>query len=410
VWSRPLFTLLYAVPAQAGYLAAKLFTVAILLASAWQTWRLAEDLGFARAHLAAPLLLVQPSVMLLLSETLTEPLFALVFVIALRLHHRGRVVAGMTAASLLILARPEGFFIGVLWGVWVLADRRVAWPWPKRLASTLLLASGAALWWLAAWAITGDPLYIIHKWPPDWEPGRSYGSGKAWSYALSLPEIAGPILMIPFVVGLSRLLTGRRHGTLSWPFLTVFVLHSALWSLGTLGSAGYARYLVCVAPAIALVTLEGWNAVAERLPRGRTAAAAAVLAVSGAFGVAYVDGHVWARDAWAIDEMAAWWRANPRPVTRLVWSQAYMCAALDGDPMGEEPSLESLRKAPGGTLVFWDADTGPSWFKMTADDIERAGYVRLRSRKHELRGLVMGGGWRGKGGPRAQEMHLLYKE
>src|SRR5262245_61902804 len=124
VWSRPLFTLLYFPFAQFGYAAAKFFTVIICLATAWQTFRLARQIGFDRAEMAIPLLFLQPSFFLLSSTVLTETLFALVFVIALKLHLSGRIKAGMIVASLLILVRPEGFFIGVLWGVWVLTERR----------------------------------------------------------------------------------------------------------------------------------------------------------------------------------------------------------------------------------------------------------------------------------------------
>src|SRR5262249_61799811 len=124
VLARPVFTLLYSLPAQFGYAAAKFFTVIIGLAAAWQTFRLARQIKLDRAELAIPLLFLQPSFFLLSSIVLTETLFALVFVIALRLHLSGRIRTGMIVASLLILVRPEGFFIGVLWGLWGLTERR----------------------------------------------------------------------------------------------------------------------------------------------------------------------------------------------------------------------------------------------------------------------------------------------
>src|SRR5215471_5794150 len=130
VWARPLFTLLYFPFAQLGYAAAKFFTVIISLATAWQTFRLARQIKFERAEMAIPLLFLQPPFFLLSSTVLTETLFALLFVIALRLHLSGRIKAGMIVASLLILTRPEGLFIGALWGVWVITegqkDRRIA--------------------------------------------------------------------------------------------------------------------------------------------------------------------------------------------------------------------------------------------------------------------------------------------
>ena len=120
VWSRPLFTFVYAFPAAIGFRAARALTVLICLAIAWQTWRLAEDFKLERAPFSIALLFLQPSFFLFCADTMTEPIFALTFVVALRLHHKGKIVAGMIVASLMILARPEGFFLGVLWAIWVL--------------------------------------------------------------------------------------------------------------------------------------------------------------------------------------------------------------------------------------------------------------------------------------------------
>jgi hypothetical protein len=420
VWSRPAFTLLYSLPAQFGYPAAKLFTVGLCAVTAWQTWRLAEHLGLARSALAVPLLVLQPSFLLLCSDTLTEPLFALIFVTALRLHHAGRVVSGMLVASLMILARPEGFVLGVVWGAWILLvprDPRPAW---RRIPSVLLLASGAAAWWLAAWLISGDPLYIKHHWPPDWTAtGAPYGSGPIWGYAARLPEIAGRLLQVPLVVGLAVLLARRRGGTLTSPVLAVLMIHSALWSFGGLGSAGYARYMVTVAPAMALIALTGWNVIADRcarLPRGvRIASAGAVLAASAVFAAMYVDGWIYSRDARLIAETHADFMKSPRPVKRLVWSQAYMAILFDADPWSaptwgdRAKNLEIIAGLPSGTLVFWDDETGPSWFHLTRADFQGAGFELIISRGQALEGRFLKGRVLGFGGTRRQEMHLLYR-
>src|SRR5215510_10012486 len=90
VWARPLYTSVYAFPALIGYRAARLLTVLICLAIAHQTWRLAEDFKINRAPLAIALIWLQLSFFLFCADNMTEPIFALVYVIALRLHHRGR--------------------------------------------------------------------------------------------------------------------------------------------------------------------------------------------------------------------------------------------------------------------------------------------------------------------------------
>ena len=438
VWGRPLFTTVYAFPALGGYVPAKLFTVVLALLTAWQTWRLARDRGLARAELSIPLLFLQPSYLLLCSDTLTETLFALVFVIALRLHLKGRVVAGMLVASLMILVAPWGFFLGCLWGVWVLADGRDGKRWWSRLPWTLLLASGVALWWLAALAITGDPAWIKHDWPQDWKTEGRYGTGPWWWYGRQLfMEILGPVLLVPFVAGVVACLRKRQLGLELSSVAVLLGLLAVMFTCGLFNAAGYARYLVCVAPAFALILLAGWNLLADapwmsRAPKAvRIGLAGAALLLAGLVALFYVDGWGFGRDARAVAEMRDWFTLSeaakggrvegfgkkPRPISRLAWSQAYMCIAFNRNPAERPPftgdkeaNLALLRACRSGTLVFWDRDTGPAWHGVSPGDLEAIGYIRLRSQTYLLEGRFFKTPRLGHGGVRTQEMHLFYKE
>src|SRR5262249_30646277 len=275
VWSRPLYTSVSAFPAMIGYRAARMLTVLISLAVSYQTWRRGEDLMIDLRSLAIVLVWLKPSFLLFCADNMTEPIFALVYVVALRLHHRGRLEVGMIVASLMILARPEGFFLGMLWGVWVLMERQgdgatgrrgdgEALKWegksldlpyrlvaqsPSRPVSLLLLATGAFAWCLAAFAISGDPLFIKHNWPVNWPvTGTIYGAARLYAYPIRLPESVGLFLLPPFFYGLFHLLKHRRLSTLTSSFLLLFVLHTILRAYGLLGSAGYPRYLVAISP------------------------------------------------------------------------------------------------------------------------------------------------------------------
>ncbi len=399
VWNRPLFTALYAIPAQLGYPAAKLLTVAVSLAAAWHTAWLARAHGLRRPELAVPLLFLQPSFLLLCSETMTEPLFALLLAVALRLHQAGRVHAAMWVAGLLPLVRPEGFFVGVLWGAFVLFHPGAGRNGLARALAVLRLAGGTAAWWLAALAITGDPLFIVHDWPTNWGSSYSYGTGPLWHYlAIRHQLLAGPAMYAAFVLGIGGLVVRRRAGLAMASLALVAGMHSVFYRLEMFGSAGYARYLVCVAAPIALAALAGWNLVADWLVRRPVLARAApvlgtvVLVYGLVHCLAYVDAFGTSRDARAIRDMYEWFQANPRPVKKLVFSQAYMSILFDRDPrerprLGDDPGNAEavLRRQPPGTLVFWDAHTGPRFHGLGASDIERAGYELLRARRYQLR-------------------------
>ena len=413
VWARPLFTLAYSLPAQLGYPAAKLFTLVIALATAWQTYRLAIQLQIDRAHLAIPILILQPAYFLLFTETQTEPFFALLMVLALRLWYADRIRASMVVASMLILIRPEGFFIGVAWGVLVLqasTERGIF----RRLMRPLWLGVGMLLWWLASFVVSGDPLWIAHDWPKDWLPmSEANGRGPLLWYVLMLPLIVGPLFLPQFVVGLWRMLQSREFlvGTIS--FMTLFLAHALMFWRGWFGAAGYPRYLVCVAPVTAIITLYGWNQMWPLLGWRVEA-----VAIAGAFLVSlfYVDGYRFSRDARAVEDAARWLEGSRVQYKRLVYSQSYMCIRLgcaneDRGSMtsDRERNVELLRAMPEGTLVFWDAEVGPKWYGLTLSDIEGIGYRQLFSRTYRLEGHFFRVPWKFHGGPRSQAMHLLVK-
>jgi hypothetical protein len=425
VWGRPLYTTFYALPALLGFTVARFFAVAVGVAIAWQTWCLAGDLRLPRAWLVIPLLLGQPVFFELFPDLLTEPLFALVFVVALRWHLRGWTKLGMLAASLLPLARPEGVFLCLLWGVWVLAketsrpaslEGSIYGKIIRTVPSTLILASGVFFWWLAATCITRDPLFILHDWPATWHQGV-YGRGTLFSYSQRALEFTGLLLVLPFLLGLWGKMRARAWIPITTSFLLLFSLHSFFRINGLFGEAGYPRYMVSVAPAIAVLTLEGWNTIAlriEKWPRLATGAiGGTVLSLSLVQSFCYLDSLIWARDPIAIREMSDWFHAHPRPYKRLIWSNARMCIVM-GLTLEESPSLSSsslegtqalLREAPSGTLVFWDDHFGPDWFGVTAADIENSGYQCLRTRRYSLPGVVV----RHVLGNRKIELSLLLK-
>ena len=428
VWSRPLYTTVYSFPALLGYDAARSLTVAICLTIAWQTWRLAAELGLGKAPLAILLVWLQPSFFLFSADNMTEQIFALVYVAALRLHHRGQRTAGMVIASLAILARPEGFFLGLLWAAWILRDQLRDTPGRleiRRLVTVLWLATGSVIWWMAALAITRDPLFIKHNWPQNWPlTGTMYGAAGLLAYPARLPEIVGPFLLIPFGYGLWRLIRQRQLGTITSSFLLFFILHTVLRAWGLLGSAGYPRYLVAISPAIAIITLRGWNEFGKLFgqltPWIRVTCAAVILATSGYANLIYADGAEWSRDARAISAVYDWFskeqRQNPLPISRLIWNEPYTCILFDRDPWenpawthDRERDLKMLRDSPAGTLVVWDELVGPKWFGMSASDFELAGYRRVYTGIFTLRGYILNRSWFGFGGARKQTYYLFYK-
>jgi hypothetical protein len=425
VWGRPLFTTLFAPAAWLGFIPARFFALAISVAAAWQTYRLACDLRMSRAWLVIPFLLGQQTFFELYSNLFTEPSFALILVVALRCHIGGRIKSGMLVASLLPLARPEGAFLCLFWGLWILilperartsgnavnerergvragtTGNVVRYQLPiyrrvvNRLGSIVILASGVVIWWFAALLLTGDPLFILHNWPATWRTDM-YGHGTFLSYAQRSQEFAGVILILPFILGLVRGFRCRYLSLITSVFLVLFLLHSIFVKYGLFGEAGFPRYMVSVAPAIAVLTLEGWNTIfSVKILRPFVIVAGwVVLTFSILQSVHYLDSMVWTRDAVAIDEMADWLQQQYPSVPGLIWSNGRMCIVLkrnlkDNPPAGNREKLFALlEKAPAGTIVFWDNEIGPNWFGTTSAEIEGRGYKLLTSRHYSLPALI----------------------
>lgn len=422
VWQRPLFSLFHAVPALAGYEAARFWAAILSTAGAAMAWQTARRLGIAGSWRCIPFYLLQPALFLMWSDTMTEPLFATVLSAALLAHYSGRPLLGAVLASLLIGARPEGAFVAFVWGCMMLGNVALGKTILTRGMWSLLLATGLVCWILAAWAISGDPLYIKHNWPPDWTAGgAAYGKGPPWEYVMRFPEIAGPLLMIPVVAGLWKVLRNPVMWMIAALFLFTFAMHSVMRVYGLFGSAGYARYFSAFAPCLAIAGCVGWNALAAWRPRlfNRRTWVAAIL-VSFLLNFWFVDGAAWNRDARAVKSAKAWYDQNhpDLPVDRFLWSQAAMNIAWDRDPW-EKPTLSAgdhagalatLRELPARTLVCWDAETGLALNNISVDDIKAAGFRLLHQESHQLNGWMPRYGIFGWGVSRAQTIYLLYKD
>ncbi|SRR5579863_5027549 len=444
VWDRPFFTLLYslpaALPAGSAYVVAKLCTVAVTAAAAWLTWQLASGYQLGRPALAVPLFWLQPCVFLLCSETTPEPLFAMLFALALLLYQRGRLAPSAIVASLLILVRPEGIALAVLWAWCTVRDARAGETLGKRMAVASALLIPLVVWWYLSAQITTDWLFIVHNWPALSASVReAFFGGKAEKPLRQWAEIFGVVLVVPFVAGAVTSLWNRRLGMPLAAVATVLVVHIAFGGTGVFGWAPVPIAFVCVAPAIALITLDGWNAlssgVSPWIPAGARrvvgwAVPVAVLVVSLAGDILVVDAQQPGRDWRPVAALGEWFAAHPRPVTRMVWSEAYAGVQFRHDP--DESALTYadpakvtafLAGAPHGTLVAWDADIGPSWYGLTGDQIEHLGYIALQQRATTERGLLPS--WvasvPGVGrlqvlmkldpsAPRAQEFWLLYRQ
>jgi len=384
-WARPIFVLLFILPAMGGILAVRCFAAVLATILAWQTMRLADDLRLPNATLAGLLLVWQPLYFALAADTMSEMPMALGIVLAIRLWASGRRGASCALVSFLPMVRPEGFVLVPIWGVMVLAGK-AAGPFRRRRVPTACLLGAGVLGWMAAcWAITGDPIDFIRRWSWPARSYASYGRGHLLHHVFLWPFYCGPIVLVLFLVGIVPSL--RRRMALPWAvWAAVFGVHSVLWWRGWFAALGLMRIQACTAPVTALVCLYGWNTIASCLARrgvGRrarrfAAALAMILATASVFAyyafdvrryrcfpirraVAYLREHRLLAAAPAVfaSDHVAWAEMGLLPTSPRALENSYQPAE----------QLRRLADLPPGSAGVWDNQVGVFWYRVQIDEI-----------------------------------------
>lgn len=275
-WGRPGFTLVYALPAALGWFWARCLTALLCAATAWFTFRIARRTGVARPWLCVALLYLQPLFFVLSYCTLTETLLALILAVAVDLAQRHRWSWSAFVLAIALVTRLEAVLFVPIWA-WAARQQRVSvwrlwpvgWAW---LAQHLLISLG-----------TSESVW--QRWT-NLRPTDYYGSGGWLSMLCRSFEAWGPGLAALALCGAFVLLLrsdARQAAALlvAGPLLGYFLVHTIIWRFGLFGGGGLPRYLVPVAPFIAITAAESINALLAVDARRRRLVCIGVAALAG---------------------------------------------------------------------------------------------------------------------------------
>lgn len=386
VWSRPAFAVPYLLPAQLGYFAMRVTTVLICAITAWLIYRLAERLQLRLAWLAIPLLLLQPVLLPVGIDTMTEPTFALILAAGLlALAYERRVLAAVLL-SFLPLARPEGpFVLAVIAVAWLPSAIRDGRQW----IPIALLATGMLVWEMSVLVLTHNPHFLQSTF--------------SWSTQTTARIVNPPLHYVwrwPHIIGLGTLplwLLGlwasRRQ-----PFLRllvavtgfIFVVHAYLYATGTLGSTGFDRYFAALAPVTAIIALSGIDLLSRRFPRAAVGVAVACLLLNAVQGSIAIDSNPY--NHVPAETLAMVHRVEPRVSAgaRVLSADhfGYVFLGVDDQnhlPVGDHAaSVAAIDSLPAGTVVLWDNVTGDWWYRLATSDFTSRKYRVLLTRRITL--------------------------
>jgi hypothetical protein len=395
VWSRPLFALTYSLPGQLGFTAMRLFTVLVCAATGWLTYLIARRLTLPSPWLAVPLVLLQPVMIQVGTDVMTEPLFALVLAAGLLALVSGRQLLAAALWSFLPLARPEGgpvlAVLAAMWGLEALRNRRALVP-------LLLLGLGLVLWEAAVLIITRNWRYLLDTFP--WPVHSDRWQGSPFHYLLRSPFILGAAGLVPWVAGLRP--SWRAGGSLRLAVLfmsVVLCVHAFLFATGGMASTGFERYFATLAPTNGLIALAGVPWLAERMAHRMRWALPLILVLQAVQGVVWAGAqtlaHLPEATLHAIQEARSRVDLTDRMV---VASDLHTFVFLDMDPgsrsarlfASRAPALERIGQLPAGTVVIWDNLVGKWWYDLAVEDFTARGYEVLWERTIPLRSPLVG--------------------
>lgn len=266
-WGRPGFTIPYFLPAALGWPACKVLSAILHAATAWLAYGIADRLGIRHAWAVIPLCYAQPLFFNLAQTTLTESPMALYVTASACLALRSRWGWSAAVMSLAFITRHEAVILALPWA-WCAWRAGV----PLRRSWPLIWAPAAVN--LAAIAAGVQPAIELLFAP---RASTQYGRGGWLTFLCRSLEAFGPGVMVLAIAGLAPLWRNRAARLTLGIALTYFLAHTAIRAMGLYASGGYARFLVPIAPFVAIAAVAGWNRLfdADAAERRRCAVALA---------------------------------------------------------------------------------------------------------------------------------------
>jgi hypothetical protein len=316
LWDRPAFMLLYAWPARLGLVVARLASLVPAAVALAATMLAARAAGLRRPWLAGVFFAVQYEVFGQASSTMTELLLAAGLAVACWGFLEDRPWLAAAGLGFGIVARPEAPLLVGICAVALAARCR-------RVGPALAALAPFAAYVLLGSAVHGDALWVVHGNPYRDTVGLRLEAGQLLHSFFYDAAAAGqplPLLLLE-VLGAALVLRsgGARAAFLLGPVAALWLLLTFL-RIGPYDWWRQTRYLVSIAPILALLAATAFAWLEARTPRlaapvllaAAALAAASKVAESWRPQVAPGAPALWAAFAAALGAAAAVWAVRRR--------------------------------------------------------------------------------------------------
>ncbi len=263
-WAKPLFVLLASPFAQFGFTGIKIFNVINVILTLIFTYKTAQVLHFKNAAIVVLILIFIPVYYILTFSGLTEPLFAMLLISGIYFAARKNFIIACIIISFTPFVRTEAYLFLFTFAVFLAVNKK--WKYiPFLITGNIIYSiSGYFVYHDLLWAFTKIP-YVASS--------NKYGQGDMFHFVNQLYYITGVPLFILFWIGIIDMIYNvirKKIKSLElililFSFAGFFIAHSMFWYLGIFDSMGLSRVLICVIPLIALIMLQGYNLIFDKI-------------------------------------------------------------------------------------------------------------------------------------------------
>jgi hypothetical protein len=381
-WAKPVYVLLVSPFAQFGFTGVKIFNVIVSLFTIFFTFRIVQRSGLENAILVAVISIFSPLYFVLTFSGLTEPLFALFISISLYAVIRNHSIAACIIVSFLPFVRSEGLIIIGVYAFYFLIKRE----W--RMLPLLL--TGHVVYSLAGFFIYNDLFWVLNKIPYA-RLSSIYGSGKLFHMTEQLMYVIGIPIYILFWIGIVSIVWKTLKKKISLElqvlvllgFLSFFIAHTLFWYLGIFNSMGLKRVLIGVMPLISIISLIGFNTLAEDVFRNKRNSGLMVKVIL----IAYIlifpftvnpAAIHWERDMkLSVDQQSAIQAVDyiskniqSESGRRFIFAHPYLSEALNIDHFDDgkrlELTVDCMNQLKSGDLIIWE-----NWFAVVEHQVTK---------------------------------------
>jgi len=253
IWNRPLFMLIFTLPAQLGHWTVIIIQTFLSIIGGWALVKAGKNLKLRYAFLAFPLLVYQPFVFGVSRYAMTEPIAITIISLSIYFLLKKKWIAFAIAGGLLPLARLELVVLIPFWLIPLLQN--------KQYKSLIPLAIPMISWAIIGGWINSDFQWIIKTTFGRESQENRYGHQEITTYIERYQYVVGPVLFFFSIIGLPKIFKSKFHiSYLLAPFTVGLITYSIFSSWLNMGNAaGFLRNLIPLSPYITLMALIGIN-------------------------------------------------------------------------------------------------------------------------------------------------------